>query len=136
MGDAPKLREVLAFKQEAKRTPRLKLVGKNSQNLLRAKLKLSIMIMPMFLMLTLHVSKMFMFYMLNMLMFHMQKHHVRHNVSYAKIAHVPKIKIKNASNGPYMSYHTFDASYVLTHKSGKLVAKYIGIRHKNTKSCV
>jgi cell division protein FtsL len=62
--------------------------------------------------------------------------HVRHNDSHAKIAHVLKIKIKNASNGPYMSYHTFDASYVLTHKFGKVVAKFVGPRHKNAQSYV
>lgn len=49
---------------------------------------------------------------------------------------MPKTKVKNASNGPYMSYHTFDASYVLTHKFSKVVAKFVGPRHKNTKSCV
>jgi hypothetical protein len=35
-----------------------------------------------------------------------------------------------------MSYHTFDASYVLTHKFGKVVAKFVGPRHKNTQSYV
>jgi hypothetical protein len=49
---------------------------------------------------------------------------------------VHKTNVKNASNGPYMSYHTFDASYVVTHKSGKIVAKFVGPRHKNTKSYV
>jgi hypothetical protein len=31
---------------------------------------------------------------------------------------------------------TFDASYVLTNKSGKVVAKYIGGKHKSSKTCV
>jgi hypothetical protein len=35
-----------------------------------------------------------------------------------------------------MSYHTFDASYVLTQKTSKVVAKYVEPRHKNTKTCV
>jgi hypothetical protein len=47
--------------------------------------------------------------------------HVRHIVSHAKITHVPHVKSRNASNGPYMSYHTFDASYVLSRKNGKVV---------------
>jgi hypothetical protein len=49
---------------------------------------------------------------------------------------VSKIKKKSASNGPYLSYHTFDATYVLTRKSGMVIVQYIGPRHKNTKSCV
>jgi hypothetical protein len=55
---------------------------------------------------------------------------VRHNASNDKIVHVPKIKTKNASNGHYMSYHTFNASYVLSRKYAKVVAKYIRPRHK------
>jgi hypothetical protein len=31
---------------------------------------------------------------------------------------------------------TFDASYVLTNKSGKIVAKYVGRKHKGSKTCV
>jgi hypothetical protein len=62
--------------------------------------------------------------------------HVRHSVPHAKIAYMPNVKLKNASNGPYLSYHTFDASYVLTRKSNKVVTKYVGPRHKNIKSCV
>jgi hypothetical protein len=30
----------------------------------------------------------------------------------------------------------FDASYVLTNKSGKVVAKYVGGKHKGSKTCV
>jgi hypothetical protein len=33
-------------------------------------------------------------------------------------------------------YKTFDASYVLTNKSGKVVAKYVGDKHKGSKTCV
>jgi hypothetical protein len=31
---------------------------------------------------------------------------------------------------------TFDASYVLTNKSGKIVAKFNGGKHKGSKTCV
>jgi hypothetical protein len=31
---------------------------------------------------------------------------------------------------------TFDASYVLTNKSGKVVAKYVGGKHKGSNTCV
>ena len=34
------------------------------------------------------------------------------------------------------SFKTFDASYVLTNKSGKVVAKYVGGKHKSSKTCV
>jgi hypothetical protein len=35
-----------------------------------------------------------------------------------------------------MFFKTFDASYVLTNKSGKIVAKYVGGKHKSPKTCV
>jgi hypothetical protein len=49
---------------------------------------------------------------------------------------MPKKKISNASNGHNISFKTFDASYVLTNKSGKVVAKYVGGKHKSLKTCV
>jgi hypothetical protein len=39
---------------------------------------------------------------------------------------LPKKKTPTASNEPNVSFKTFDASYVLTNKSGKVVAKYVG----------
>jgi hypothetical protein len=39
---------------------------------------------------------------------------------------LPKKKTPIASNEPSISFKTFDASYVLTNKSGKVVAKYVG----------
>jgi hypothetical protein len=47
-----------------------------------------------------------------------------------------KKKIHAASNEHNISFKTFDASYVLTNKSGKVVAKYVGGRHKSPKTCV
>jgi hypothetical protein len=41
-----------------------------------------------------------------------------------------------ASTEPNVSFKTFDASYVLTNKSGKVVAKYVGGKHKGSKTCV
>jgi hypothetical protein len=49
---------------------------------------------------------------------------------------MPKKKIRNASNEHNISFKTFDASYVLTNKSGKIVAKYVGDKHKSPKTCV
>jgi hypothetical protein len=39
---------------------------------------------------------------------------------------LPKNKTPTASNEPNISFKTFDASCVLTNKSGKIVAKYVG----------
>jgi hypothetical protein len=49
---------------------------------------------------------------------------------------MPKKKSLIASNEPNVSFKTFDASYVLTNKSGKVVAKYVGGKHKGSKTCV
>jgi hypothetical protein len=49
---------------------------------------------------------------------------------------LPKKKYPIASNEPNVSFKTFDASYVLTNKSGKVVAKYVGGKHKGSKTCV
>jgi hypothetical protein len=51
-------------------------------------------------------------------------------------AKLPKKKTPIASNEPSISFKTFDASYVLTNKSGKVVAKYVGDKHKGSKTCV
>jgi hypothetical protein len=49
---------------------------------------------------------------------------------------MPKKKISNASNEHSISFKTFDASFVLTNKSVKVVAKYVGGKHKSPKTCV
>jgi hypothetical protein len=49
---------------------------------------------------------------------------------------LPKKKTHVASNEPIISFKTFDASYVLTNKSGKVVAKYVGAKQKGSKTCV
>jgi hypothetical protein len=49
---------------------------------------------------------------------------------------LPKKKIPAASNEPNISFKTFDASYMLTNKLGKVVAKYVGGKHKGSKTCV
>jgi hypothetical protein len=51
-------------------------------------------------------------------------------------AKLPKKKTPSASNEPNISFKTFDASYVLTNKSGKVVAKYVGDKHKGSKTYV
>lgn len=54
----------------------------------------------------------FMLQMFIMLM--LLTYNARHIDSHVKIASVPKAKTKSASNDPYVSYHNFDATYVLT----------------------
>jgi hypothetical protein len=49
---------------------------------------------------------------------------------------MPRKKIPAASNEHNVSFKTFDASYVLTNKSGKVVAKYLGGKHKSSKTYV
>jgi 3D (Asp-Asp-Asp) domain-containing protein len=49
---------------------------------------------------------------------------------------MPKKKSLVASNDHNVSFKTFDASYVLTNKLGKVVAKYVGGKHKGSKTCV
>jgi hypothetical protein len=49
---------------------------------------------------------------------------------------LPKKKTPITLNEPNISFKTFDASYVLTNKSGKVVVKYVGGKHKGSKTCV
>jgi hypothetical protein len=49
---------------------------------------------------------------------------------------LPRKKIHVASNEHNISFNTFDASYVLTNKSGKVVVKYVGSKRKSSKTCV
>jgi hypothetical protein len=49
---------------------------------------------------------------------------------------MPKKKSPVASNDHNISFKTFDVAYVLTNKGGKVVAKYVGAKHKGSKTCV
>jgi hypothetical protein len=49
---------------------------------------------------------------------------------------LPKKKSSVASNESNISFKTFDASYMLTNKSRKIVAKYVEGKHKGSKTCV
>ena len=52
--------------------------------------------------------------------------------------HIKKHKknIVDASNEHSISFKTFDVSFVLTNKLGKVVVKYVGGKHKSPKTCV
>jgi hypothetical protein len=56
-----------------------------------------------------------------------------HRAPHVKTIHAKK---KNASNGPFVSYRTPNASFVLSYKFGKIFATHVGLRHKNGKTCV
>jgi hypothetical protein len=49
---------------------------------------------------------------------------------------MPKKKSPIASNDHNISFKTFDASYMLTNKSSKVVTKYVEGKHKGSKTCV
>jgi hypothetical protein len=49
---------------------------------------------------------------------------------------MPRKKIPAVSNEHNVYFKTVDASYVLTNKSGKIVVKYVGDKHKSPKTCV
>jgi hypothetical protein len=72
-------------------------------------------------------------------------HHVAHHAyiyrnEASSSRHTTHIKMpkKNivASNEHSISFKTFDASFVLTNESSKVVAKYVGGKHKSPKTCV
>jgi hypothetical protein len=48
------------------------------------------------------------------------------------VSHAPR----NATNGPTMLYHTYDASYVLIFKNDKVVARNLGPKCKGVKTCI
>jgi hypothetical protein len=52
--------------------------------------------------------------------------------TYNDVSHAPR----NASHGPSMLYRTYDASYVLFCKSGKVCAKNVGPKCKRGKTCI
>jgi hypothetical protein len=71
---------------------------------------------------------------------HNISHHAFMYKNYASSSrHSTNVKMPknpNASNEHNISFKTFDASYVLTNKSGKVVVKYVGGKHKSPKTCV
>jgi hypothetical protein len=63
----------------------------------------------------------------------MAQRHISLSTTHIKM---PKKKIVNASNEHSISFKTFDTSFVLTNKSGKVVAKYVGGKHKSLETCI
>jgi hypothetical protein len=75
-----------------------------------------------------------------------KSHHVAHHAyiyeneasssRHTTQVNMPKKKIVDASNEPSISFKNFDASFIITNKSDKVVAKYVGGKHKSLKNCV
>jgi hypothetical protein len=63
--------------------------------------------------------------------------HQEKNQNLNNTNHVSYASNVNASYVSHMSYHQFDASYVLMrNKFGRIVALYVGSHHKRSKTCV
>jgi hypothetical protein len=69
-------------------------------------------------------------------MYRKEASHSRHSVPHAKTSQLSKKITKDASTGAHMPFHTFEACYVLTSKSGKVVPKYVDTRPRSPKTCV
>jgi hypothetical protein len=121
----PKIKDSVGFQREGKKNSKVKINGHEIPNFVKEKGKTHITHDVIFARGNAHA-----------MIYHAHVSHARHNVCHTKIAHMPNVKISNASNGSYMSYHTNDVSYVLSCKYGKVVAKCVCAWHKNTKSCV
>jgi hypothetical protein len=59
-----------------------------------------------------------------------------HSTSHDKTAKMTKKKIDDASHDPKLSFKTFDASFVLTKKSDKVFAKYVGHAQESKDLCL
>jgi hypothetical protein len=139
MGDAQALRMALASNKGAKATSNLMPLKEDYLILLRVRL-------PWF-----RIER-GTFYILRAILRTIRKIHTRKSHAVSHHAYIysneasgsrhsthikmPKKKIANASNKHSISFKTFDASFVLTNKSGKVVAKYVGGKHKSPKTCV
>jgi hypothetical protein len=57
------------------------------------------------------------------------RHHASHVVSHAP-------KDRNASHGPSILFHTFDASYVIHYKNDRIVPINVGPKCKKDNTCI
>jgi hypothetical protein len=58
------------------------------------------------------------------------------NIHRCYVHHVVSHAPRNATNGPTMVYHTYDASFVLMCKNNKVVARNVGTKCKRGKTCI
>jgi hypothetical protein len=140
MGDALALRMALASNPGAKATSNLMSLETSFLTLLRARLPwFKIESVTFYILKTILNIRLEEFMLGNLILF---SHHAYMNSNDASSSRhtthikMPKKRIVNASNEHSISFKTFDASFVLTKKSGKVVAKYVGGKHKSPKTCV
>jgi hypothetical protein len=141
MGDALTLRMALASNNGAKATPILIPPRTDCLILLRVRLPwFMIERVTFYILKTILSTKLGEFMLENLLLFLIMLICIGMRLLALGIQLISKClkrkKIVNASNEHSISFKTFDASYVLTNKSGKVVAKYVGGKHKSLKTCV
>jgi hypothetical protein len=140
MGDALALRMVLVSIKGAKATPNLMRPKTNCLILLRVRLPwFRIERVTFYILKTILNIRLGEFMLENPIMFLIVLLCIKMRLLALGIQLISKClkkKIETASNEHNISFKTFDASYVLTNKSGKVVAKYVGGKHKSPNACV
>jgi hypothetical protein len=138
IGDALALRMVLVSNRGIKTTPSL-MPLKKYLSLLRARLPwFRIVRVTFYILQTISNIRLGRFMLGNLFLFLIMHLCIKMRLLALGIPLIkmPKTKISAASNVHNISFKTFDSSYVLTNKSGKIVAKYVGGKHKSLKTCV
>jgi hypothetical protein len=137
MGDALALRMVLVSNRGIKTTPSL-MPLRNYLILLRVRLPwFRIVRVTFYILQTISNTKLGRFMPGNLTMFLIMHSCIKMRLLALGIPLKLKcLKIKFLMHHHNVSFKTFDASYVLTNKSGKVVAKYVGGKHKSPKTYV
>jgi hypothetical protein len=137
VGDVLALRMALVSNREAMSSL---MPLRNCLTLLRAKLPwFRIMRAIFYILLIILSTKLGEFMLGNLILFHIMLFIYKNEASSSRQSNhvkLPKKKTLTASNDHNISFKTFDASYVLTNKSCKIVAKYVGGKHKGSKTYV
>jgi hypothetical protein len=139
MGDTWALRMALVSNKEAKATSNLMPLKTSFLTLLRARLPwFRIGKVTFYILRTILSTRLEEFMLENLIMFLIMLTCIvmRLLALGIQLIKLPKKKSANASNKHSISFKTLDASFVLTNKSGKVVAKYVGGKHKSPKTCV
>jgi hypothetical protein len=136
MGDTLALRIVLASSIGAKTTSNLMPMETRFPSLLKARLPWCKIEKATFYILSIRLEEFMLgnlIILLIMLIFTKKEASSSWHTTHVKM---PNKKVVDVPNGPSISFNTFDASFVLTNKFGKIVAKYVGGMHKRPNTCV
>jgi hypothetical protein len=127
-GRHPRIKDGVGFQRGSKENAKIKVNDHEFHKFAKEKGKnlLFIMFIPLMVMLMLRML-MLVLHMLILCILHLLKHPMLGIMFLMSNLLVPSANTKNTSNGPFMSYHTFDASYAVTNKFGKVVAKYVNL---------